>query len=151
MTFPAIPKTKVTFIPIEEFITTLEKSIDKHEGFAVNAFGNREEGKRYLESMNMTVKALGGKCFISLDERRAGAGQTLGNYSDTLIVCLPPIGRLPSLINNAERNYINFALSLQADEKGLVDKESLTKSSYEDYTNIDIINWDHMVIRAWWD
>ena len=100
--------------------------------------------------MASTVKLLGGECFVPLDEA-LGENDHGGYYSDTLIVSLPPMGRLPSLINNAERIYISFALNLQADEKDLVDKRVFTQDMYRKYDNVDVINWDHMVIRLWWD
>ena len=86
-----------------------------------------------------------GKAFIEWSPSRHEV------YSDTLILCLPHIGRLPSLINKVEEEFANLILEPQADERDVIHK-NYTVSECLDYTNPEIIPWDtHVIIRYWWD
>ena len=139
-------KTKQFLMPLEEFIPQMEM-------FACNAFMDKQGGEDYLKTVLDFVKEVEGKAFVILIKDTEYHGHSNTMNSDTLLVCLPYLANtLPSLVNQAEEKYIQWCLNQYADEKDIYAKKYFTEEHpYYITLNPEVIPYNMMIIRLWWD
>lgn len=135
----------ITFQEVSAFLAEGSGADFRGVDFASNVF-NSTEAERFLRETLQKVSSLGGKVFV---ERRSDLSREI--YSDTMLVWLPYLSKLPSLINRTEIDYMNVAM-IRADEVSILDvKQYVFNDPYVDSTNPEVLTEDGIVLRYWWD